>query len=76
VHIDWMALLIVAGVSIVAAVVFMTLLAAGIRSVVTARAHVAAGGSSGVSLSLGYALLALAGLLVLFGLYLIVPQFH
>jgi hypothetical protein len=26
--------------------------------------------------SLGYALLGIAGLLVLFGLYLIVPQFH
>jgi hypothetical protein len=27
-------------------------------------------------LSLGYVLLGLAGLLVLFGIYLIVPQFH
>jgi hypothetical protein len=76
VHIDWKALLIVAGVSIATAVVFMTLLAAGIRSVVTAQAHVAAGRPGGVSLPLGYVLLALAGLLVLFGLYLIVPQFH
>ena len=75
-HIDWQALLIVAGVSIAAAVVFMTLLAAGIRSVVTAQGNVAAGRPSGVSLPLGYVLLTLAGLLVLFGLYLIVPQFH
>jgi hypothetical protein len=76
VHIDWVALLIVAGVSIVAAVVFMTLLAAGIQSVVKARAQAETGGSSGPSLPLGYTLLTLAGLLVLFGLYLIVPQFH
>jgi hypothetical protein len=29
-----------------------------------------------VTISLGYALLGVAGLLVLFGIYLIVPQFH
>jgi hypothetical protein len=29
-----------------------------------------------VTVSLGYALLGVAGLLVLFGIYLIVPQFH
>jgi hypothetical protein len=76
VHIDWQALVIVAVVSIVAAVVFMTLLATGIRLLVTAQGHIASGRSGGAPLPLGYGLLALAGLLVLFGLYLIVPQFH
>jgi hypothetical protein len=34
------------------------------------------GGSGTPALSMGYALLGLAGLLVLYGIYLIVPQFH
>jgi hypothetical protein len=76
VQIDWMALLVVGLVSIGASVVFVALLAAGIRSVITAKASAARGGSSAAILSLGYGLLALAGLTVLFGLYLIVPQFH
>jgi len=75
-HVDWLALLVVAAVSTVSSVVFVVLLAAGIRSVVAARASTTDGRSSAVGLSLGYALLALAGLLVLFGIYLIVPQLH
>lgn len=73
-RIDWTALLIVAVVSIGSSVLFVALLAAGIRSVVAARAHTARGGSAGAALPVGYALLGLAGLLVLYGLYLIVPQ--
>jgi hypothetical protein len=76
VRIDWMALLIVAVVSIATSVAFTVLLATGIRSVASAKASLAAGGSTGVRLPLGYALLGLAGLLVLYGLYLIIPQFH
>jgi hypothetical protein len=76
VHIDWTALLIVAAVSIGSSVVFVALLAAGIRSVVAARAHTAQGGPAGAALPVGYALIGLAGLLVLYGLYLIVPQLH
>ena len=75
-HIDWMALLVVGVVSIASSVLFTVLLAAGIRSVAGARATAASGGTAGVRLPLGYGLLGLAGLLVLYGLYLIVPQFH
>jgi len=75
-HIDWEALLVVAVVSIASSVLFTVLLAGGIRAVASARASVAAGDSGGMRFPLGYALLALAGLLVLYGLYLIVPQFH
>ena len=71
--IDWWALVLVALVSIGMSVLFVILLSAGIRLVVTARGR--AGGGT-VALSSGYALLGLAGLLVLFGIYLIVPQFH
>jgi hypothetical protein len=75
-HIDWAALGIVAVVSIVSSVVFTILLANGIRLVSAAKIKSNQGGSSTATVSLGYVLLGLAALLVLFGIYLIVPQFH
>ena len=69
--IDWWALVLVGVVSIGMSVLFVILLSAGIRLVVAARSR-----AGSVALSAGYGLLGLAGLLVLFGLYLIVPQFH
>ena len=72
-NIDWEALVLVALVSIAMSVVFVTLLSGGIRLVVSSRSR---SGGAAATLSAGYALLGLAGLLVLFGLYLIVPQFH
>jgi hypothetical protein len=75
-HIDWAALGIVSVVSISATVVFVILLAAGIRLVSAARVKVNQGGSGTATFSAGYALLGLAGLLVLSCIYLIVPQFH
>ncbi|MDN5763156.1 MAG: hypothetical protein L0H41_12685 [Microlunatus sp.] len=75
-RIEWAALGIVAVVSVVATVVFTTLLAAGIRLV--SRARVANesptfGARAVATRTAGFTLLALAGLVVLFGLYLIVP---
>ena len=75
-RIDWAALGVVTVVSIMASVVFTILLAAGIRLVLAAKIKSNEGGSGTATVSLGYALLGIAGLLVLFGLYLIVPQFH
>ena len=75
-HIDWAALGVVTVVSITASVIFTILLAAGIRLVSAAKIESNQGGSGTVTVSLGYVLLGVAGLLVLFGLYLIVPQFH
>ena len=75
-HIDWMALVVVAAVSIVTSVAFTLLLASGIRSVASGRALAASGHAAGGRLPFGYTLLGLAGLLVLYGIYLIVPQFH
>ena len=74
--IDWAALGTVAAVSIVMSVVFTVLLASGIRAVSAARVRQNRGGTAGVVLAGGYSLLGLAGLLVLFGIWLIVPQFH
>jgi hypothetical protein len=75
-HIDWAALGVVTVVSIVTTVVFTILLASGIRLVSAAKIKSNEGGSGTPALSMGYALLGLAGLLVLYGIYLIVPQFH
>ena len=75
-RIDWAALGIVAVVSIATSVIFTILLAAGIRLVSMAKIKSNEGGSGTATVSLGYVLLGIAGLLVLFGIYLIVPQFH
>jgi hypothetical protein len=74
--IDWAALGIVAVVSIAMAVVFTVLLAAGIRVVSAARSRQHQGSSASAVLAGGYSLLGLAAVLVLFGIWLIVPQFH
>jgi hypothetical protein len=75
-HIDWAALGVVAVVSIVTSVIFTILLASGIRLVSAAKIKSNEGGSGTAIFSLGYLLLGIAALLVLFGIYLIVPQFH
>ena len=74
--IDWAALGIVAVVSISASVLFVILLASSIRLVSAAKVRTNQGGSGTAILTAGYALLALAALLVLFCIYLILPQFH
>ena len=75
-RIDWAALGVVAVISIMSSVIFTILLAAGIRLVSVAKIKSNEGGSGTVIVSVGYLLLGIAGLLVLFGIYLIVPQFH
>jgi hypothetical protein len=75
-HIDWAALGIVAVVSIGTSVIFTILLACGVRLVSAAKIKSNEAGSGTMILSLAYVLLGLAGLLVLFGIYLIVPRFH
>jgi hypothetical protein len=75
-RIDWAALGVVAVVSIMSSVIFTVLLATGIRLVSIAKIKSNEGGSGTAIVSAGYVLLGIAGLLVLYGLYLIVPQFH
>ncbi len=74
--IDWAALGMVSVISISASVLFVILLASSIRLVSAAKIRTSEGGSGTAILSAGYALLAAAALLVLFCIYLIVPQFH
>ena len=75
-HIDWAALGVVAVVSIGTSVLFVLLLAYGIRMMSVAKLRTNQGSSGTAALSVGYTMIGLAGLLVLFGLYLIIPQFR
>ena len=63
-------------VSIITSVIFTILLASGIRLVSAAKIKSNEGGSGTATVSLGYLALCIAALLVLIGIYLIVPQFH
>ena len=74
--IDWAALGVVAAVSIGMSVLFTILLSGGIRSVSAARVQRNRGGGGTAVLAGGYTLLGLAAVLVLFGIWLIVPQLH
>ena len=75
-RVDWAALGLVTVVSIVTSVIFTVLLATGIRLVSAAKIKSNEGGSGTATISLGYVFIGIAALLVLFGIYLIVPQFH
>ena len=74
--IEWDALVTVGVVAMIATVVFTVLLSAGIRFVSQATVEANQAHRSVGIRTTGYGLLALAGLVVLFGLYLIVPAFH
>ncbi|MGI8459142.1 MAG: hypothetical protein ACR2LI_13670, partial [Propionibacteriaceae bacterium] len=75
-RIDWASLGIVAVSSVVATVVFALLLSLGVRLLSTAQIARGRGESAALPRRAGQVLVGLAGLLVLFCLWLIVPQFH
>jgi hypothetical protein len=75
-RIDWAALGIVAVVSVVATMVFVVLLSAGIRLVSQATVEVNRANPAVGIRTAGYTLLGLAAAVVLFGLLLIVPIFR
>lgn len=71
--IDWAALGVVAIVSIFVTIAFTFLLSGGIRLVAQGTAGAGQAAASPAVKLAGYALLGLAGLLVLFGIYLLMP---
>jgi len=71
--INWGALVLVAVVTIVAAIAIVGLFSLGVAAL-TSRQRVD-GGSSTLTVA-GYGCLALSGLIAIYGLYLIIPQFH
>lgn len=74
--IDWMSLLIVGIVSIAATAVFSLLLSIGIRQISKARLAVQDGRTATGAAVIGWTALSLIGVMILFALYLIIPQFH
>ncbi|WP_375388305.1 hypothetical protein [uncultured Amnibacterium sp.] len=68
--IDWTALLVVAGVVLLATVLLTTCYSGGVRLLETA------GATSAVARVGAYACFAVCVAAVLFGLWVIVPQFH
>ena len=74
--INWAALGVVTVVSIVATLLFVGLLAGGIRFVSDGVLRTNQGQRATTVRSGGWGLLGLAAALVLFGIYLIVPIFH
>jgi hypothetical protein len=76
IQVDWQSLIVVAVVSIVATVVFVALLSAGIRYVSLAAVRANQRRYALAARIAGGSFLGLAGLLVLFGIYLMLPLFH
>ncbi|MDO4412277.1 hypothetical protein [Cutibacterium sp.] len=75
--IDWASLGLVAVVTVAATVIIVSIAAGGALMLDRAHARTEAGidGAAGL-VALGWTAIGVAGLVVLYGLYLIVPYFH
>ena len=80
-NIDWASLVLVAITTVVAAVAIVGIFSLGVTAL-TSGGRSDSGGSavanppSPAAKVAGYACVGISGLLVLYGLYLIIPQFH
>lgn len=74
--IDWTALVQVAITTFVVTLVVVTLVATAALALDTGHLKQSEGGSAGVLPAVGYVLLSVVGVLIVFGLYLIIPHFH
>jgi small-conductance mechanosensitive channel len=74
--IDWASLGVVAVVTLAVTLVVVGIVSIGIASLVTADNRRAAGVSDSVAKVIGYLCWGVAGLILLYGLYLIIPQLH
>jgi ribosomal protein S3 len=72
--VDWMAVLVVAVVSVAATALIALLLAAGIRLLLPGRGATRPAQTSVVSRTMGWALLGVTGVVILAGLWLLVPH--
>ncbi|MES6947267.1 hypothetical protein U6X46_08610 [Cutibacterium acnes] len=76
-NIDWTSLGLVSVVTVVATVLIVSVVSGG--ALMLDRAHVRAeAGSDGAAglVALGWTAIGVAGLIVLYGLYLLIPYFH
>jgi len=80
-NIDWASLGLVAITTIVAAVAIVGIFSLGVTALTSGGDRESGGTTranppSGIARTAGYACIGVSGLLVLYGLYLIIPQFH
>jgi hypothetical protein len=74
--INWNALLLVAVTTVVAALAIVGIFSLGVAALTSGGARTSGGRPAPVARLAGYACIGVSGLLVLYGLYLIIPQFH
>jgi len=74
--IDWAALGLVSVVSLVATLIVVVIASIGIRALASAQDRQKSGETSTGLRAAGYAFIALAGVAVLYGIYLIIPVLH
>lgn len=80
-NINWEALALVAVTTVVAAIAVVGIFALGVTALTSGAKVAGADGTVTAQPSLmarmaGYACIAVSGMLVLYGLYLLIPQFH
>jgi len=76
-NIDWTSLGLVSVVTVVATVLIVSVVSGGALMLDRAHARAEAGrdGAAGL-VALGWTAIGVAGLIVLYGLYLLIPYFH
>lgn len=76
-NIDWTSLGLVSVVTVVATVLIVSVVSGGALMLDRAHARAEAGSDGAVGLvALGWTAIGVAGLIVLYGLYLLIPYFH
>ena len=80
-NIDWASLGLVAITTVIAAIAIVGVFSLGVAALTSGREHESGGSlvqnppNAGAKIA-GYLCVGISGLLVLYGLYLIIPQFH
>ena len=74
--INWNALLLVAGVTLLATVVVVALIATAAKLLDAGHLRQQSGQTPGVMLAGAYVLFGIVGLIALFGIWLVIPYFH
>lgn len=74
--IDWSALVLVAVTTVIAAIAIVGIFSLGVVALTSGGAGTAGARPAPAARLAGYACIGVSALLVLYGLYLIIPQFH
>ncbi len=74
--IDWISLAQVAVVTVVAAIAIVGVVSGGALMLDRAKVRQSGGDGAASLVMIGWGMIGLAGLVVLYGLYLLIPYFH